>query len=188
MDTGVRHPCLVPCLDPTFEVVPVTELPRLFWRPVESLAQEGLCGGIQLDGVGMPSFHGARRVVDEAPPPIDPLPSLSRLRDKAIGEGKTREDHGPVASQIFAAYARGREVRELVVVLGEGALSDVDKIYLKFANQFENRFLMQGENENRSIEETLDLCWELLGILPREELKRIKDEMINKYMSRRSSS
>jgi len=119
-------------------------------------------------------------------PPIDPLPSLSRLRDKAIGKGKTREDHAPVASQVFAAYARGREVRELMVVLGEGALSDVDRTYLKFANQFENRFLMQGENENRSIEETLDLCWELLGILPREELKRIKDDMIEKYGKKQS--
>jgi len=114
-------------------------------------------------------------------PPVDPLPSLSRLRDKAIGEGKTREDHAPLANQVFAAYARGREVRELVVVLGEGALSDIDKLYLKFANLFENRYLTQGEEENRSIEETLDLGWELLSILPREELKRIKDDMYAKY-------
>ncbi|MFH1576216.1 MAG: V-type ATP synthase subunit B [Candidatus Margulisiibacteriota bacterium] len=114
-------------------------------------------------------------------PPIDPLPSLSRLRDKAIGEGKTREDQPHVANQIFAAYARGREVRELLVVLGEGALSDVDRQYLKFAEQFENQFLSQGENENRTIYDTLDLAWELLMILPREELKRIKDDMYEKY-------
>ena len=115
-------------------------------------------------------------------PPVDPLPSLSRLRDKAIGEGKTREDHAPLANQVFAAYARGREVRELLVVLGEGALSDIDRLYLKFANLFENRYLTQGEEENRSIEETLNLGWELLSILPREELKRIKDDMYAKYM------
>lgn len=114
-------------------------------------------------------------------PPIDPLPSLSRLRDKAIGAGKTREDHAPVANQVFAAYARGREVRELLVILGEGALSDTDRLYLKFANLFETRFLMQGEEENRSISQTLDLAWELLSILPREELKRIRDELIEKY-------
>jgi len=117
-------------------------------------------------------------------PPIDPLPSLSRLRDKAIGEGKTREDHAPLANQLFAAYARGREVRELVVVLGEGALSDVDKLYLKFAEQFETHYLQQGENENRSVEDTLNLGWSLLEMLPREELKRIKDDMIEKYMKK----
>ncbi|MDD5382949.1 MAG: V-type ATP synthase subunit B [Candidatus Margulisbacteria bacterium] len=114
-------------------------------------------------------------------PPIDPLPSLSRLRDKAIGPEKTREDHAPLANQLFAAYARGREVRELLVVLGEGALSDIDKLYLKFANLFETRYLTQGETENRTITETLDLGWELLAILPREELKRIKDELMEKY-------
>lgn len=114
-------------------------------------------------------------------PPIDPLPSLSRLRDKAIGENKTREDHGPVASQLFSAYARGREVRELMVVLGEASLSEIDKIYLKFANQFETEFLTQGENENRGIIQTLDIAWNLLSLLPREELKRIRDELIDKY-------
>lgn len=114
-------------------------------------------------------------------PPIDPLPSLSRLRDKAIGPGKTREDHAAVANQLFASYARGREVRELVVILGEAALSELDKLYLKFADEFENRFIRQGEDENRSIEETLQLAWELLKILPKEELKRIKEEYINKY-------
>ncbi|MEA3493731.1 MAG: V-type ATP synthase subunit B [Candidatus Margulisiibacteriota bacterium] len=114
-------------------------------------------------------------------PPVDPLPSLSRLRDKAIGKGKTREDHAPVANQLFAAYARGREVRELLVVLGEGALNDVDRQYLKFAEQFENNFITQAEDENRTIQRTLDIAWELLGILPREELKRIKDDMYEKY-------
>jgi V/A-type H+-transporting ATPase subunit B len=114
-------------------------------------------------------------------PPVDPLPSLSRLRDKAIGEGKTREDHAGIANQLFAAYARGREVRELVVILGEAALSDLDRKYLKFADEFEARFIRQGEKENRSIEETLNLSWKLLKLLPREELKRIKDEIIAKY-------
>jgi len=114
-------------------------------------------------------------------PPVDPLPSLSRLRDKAIGPGKTREDHAGVANQLFAAYARGREVRELVVILGEAALSELDQKYLKFAQAFEDRFIRQGEDEMRSIEETLKISWELLKLLPREELKRIKDEIIEKY-------
>lgn len=117
-------------------------------------------------------------------PPIDPLSSLSRLRDKAIGKGKTREDHAPLANQLFAAYARGREVRELVVILGEGALSDIDGIYLKFAELFENKYLFQDENENRSITDTLNLGWELLKILPREELKRIKDDMVEQYLGK----
>ncbi len=114
-------------------------------------------------------------------PSVDPLPSLSRLRDKAIGAGKTREDHAGVANQLFAAYARGREVRELVVILGEAALSELDRKYLKFADEFEDRFIRQGESENRSIEETLSISWKLLKLLPREELKRIKDEIIEKY-------
>lgn len=114
-------------------------------------------------------------------PPIDPLPSLSRLRDKAIGEGKTRSDHAGVANQLFAAYARGREVRELMVILGEAALSDIDKKYLKFADEFENRFINQGEYEDRNIEETLSISWQLLKLLPKEELKRIKPEFIEKY-------
>ena len=114
-------------------------------------------------------------------PSVDPLPSLSRLRDKAIGPGKTREDHAGVANQLFAAYARGREVRELVVILGEAALSDLDKKYLSFAEAFEARFILQGEDENRTIEETLKIAWELLKILPKEELKRIKPEFIEKY-------
>lgn len=114
-------------------------------------------------------------------PPIDPLPSLSRLRDKAIGKGKTREDHPQIANQLFAAYSRGREVRELVVVIGEGALSDIDRKYMEFSDQFEKRFIEQGEEENRSIEDTLSIGWELLSILPRSELKRIKDDIFIKY-------
>ena len=114
-------------------------------------------------------------------PPVDPLPSLSRLRDKAIGSGKTREDHAGVANQLFASYARGKEVRELMVILGEAALSEIDKKYLKFADEFENRFIRQGEDENRDIEKTLKLSWELLKLLPKDELKRIKSEFIEKY-------
>lgn len=114
-------------------------------------------------------------------PPVDPLPSLSRLRDKAIGEGRTREDHAAVANQLFAAYSKGKEVRELMVIFGEAALSDLDKKYLRFAEEFENRFIRQGEDEDRSIEETLTIAWRLLSLLPREELKRIKDELIEKY-------
>jgi len=117
-------------------------------------------------------------------PPIDPLPSLSRLRDKAIGDGKTREDHASVANQLFASYARGRDVRELVVILGESALSETDKKYLEFANKFEEVFIRQGENESRSIEKTLQISWELLDILPREEWKRIKQDIADKYANK----
>lgn len=115
-------------------------------------------------------------------PPIDVLPSLSRLKEKGIGDGKTREDHSPLSNQLFAAYARGKEARELAVILGEAALSDVDKMFMSFAEEFENRFIQQGENENRTIEETLSIGWDLLNILPRLELKRVKDELIDKYM------
>src|SRR3989339_793095 len=114
-------------------------------------------------------------------PPIAVERSLSRLMGQGIGLGRTREDHPSLANQLFACYAQGREVRELLVVLGEGALSDLDRLYLKFADNFEQKFLRQGEEENRTIEQTLDLGWELLSILPREELKRIKDEIYNKY-------
>ncbi len=114
-------------------------------------------------------------------PPIDVLPSLSRLKDKGIGKGKTREDHADLFNQLFAAYARGKEAEELKVILGEAALSDIDKLYLKFAEEFERRYVSQGEYENRTIEETLNLGWELLRILPREELKRIRQEFIEKY-------
>jgi len=114
-------------------------------------------------------------------PPIDVLPSLSRLKDKGIGKGKTREDHADVMNQLFAAYARGREARELAVVLGEAALSEVDKLYAKFADNFEQRYVSQGYETDRTIAETMELGWELLAILPRSELKRIRDEYIDKY-------
>lgn len=115
-------------------------------------------------------------------PPIDVLPSLSRLKDKGIGKNKTREDHADTMNQLFASYARGKEAKELAVILGEGALSDTDKLFAKFADEFEKRYVAQGDNEDRSIEETLTLGWELLSILPRAELKRIKDAYIDKYL------
>jgi V/A-type H+-transporting ATPase subunit B len=115
-------------------------------------------------------------------PPIDVLPCLSRLKDKGIGEGKTRGDHLHLSSQLFASYARGREVRELAVILGEESLSDVDKTYLKFADEFEAKFVRQGAGEDRSIEETLTIGWDLVSMFPREELKRLKDEHIEKYL------
>lgn len=114
-------------------------------------------------------------------PPIDVLPSLSRLKDKGIGEGKTREDHANTMNQLFAAYARGKEAKELMVILGEAALTDIDKLYAKFADAFENEYVSQGYENNRSIEETLNIGWKLLSILPRSELKRIKDEYLDKY-------
>ncbi len=114
-------------------------------------------------------------------PPIDVLPSLSRLKDKGIGKGKTREDHANTMNQLFAAYARGKEAKELMVILGDAALSDVDKLYAKFADEFEKEYVSQGYNTNRSIEETLSIGWKLLSILPRSELKRIKDEYLDMY-------
>jgi V/A-type H+-transporting ATPase subunit B len=113
-------------------------------------------------------------------PPIDVLPSLSRLMNQGIGRGKTREDHRNVADQLYASYAQGRDLRRLVSIIGEEALSEMDRRYLKFADDFEDRFIGQGE-EDRNIEETLDLGWELLSILPQSELKRIKKEFIAKY-------
>ena len=114
-------------------------------------------------------------------PPIDVLPSLSRLKDKGVGEGKTREDHSSTMNQLFAAYSRGKQAKELMVILGEAALSDMDKLYAKFSDEFERQYVSQGYNTDRDIEETLDLGWKLLGILPKSELKRIKDKMIEKY-------
>lgn len=114
-------------------------------------------------------------------PPIDVLPSLSRLKDKGIGEGKTRADHANTMNQLFAAYARGKEAKELMVVLGEAALTDMDKRYAKFAERFEKEYVSQGFDKNRNIEETLELGWDLLGILPRTELKRIKDVFLDQY-------
>ncbi|MFO7151967.1 MAG: V-type ATP synthase subunit B [Bacillota bacterium] len=118
-------------------------------------------------------------------PPIDVLPSLSRLKDKGIGRGKTREDHADTMNQLFASYARGKQAKELAVILGEAALSDTDRLYAKFADEFERRYVAQGENEDRSIEETLNIGWELLTILPRAELKRIRDEYIEKYLPKK---
>ncbi len=115
-------------------------------------------------------------------PPIDVLPSLSRLKDKGIGKGKTREDHADTMNQLFSAYASGKESKELSAILGEAALSDTDKLYAKFAEQFEKVYVNQGFNTDRTVEETLDLGWELLKILPKSELKRIKQIYIDKYM------
>ena len=114
-------------------------------------------------------------------PPVDVLPSLSRLKDKGVGVGKTREDHAPTMNQLFAAYASGKEAKELMTILGEAALSPTDLLYAKFADEFEKRYVTQGSEENRDIFLTLDLGWELLSILPRSELKRIKSEMVDKY-------
>ena len=114
-------------------------------------------------------------------PPIDVLPSLSRLKDKGIGEGKTRADHSNTLNQLFAAYARGKEAKELMVVLGEAALTDIDKIYAQFADAFEQEYVSQGYDTDRSIEETLDIGWKLLSMLPRAELKRIDDKYLDLY-------
>ncbi len=115
-------------------------------------------------------------------PPINVSPSLSRLMQKGIGEGKTREDHQDVANQLFAAYARGNEMRELAVVLGEASLSEVDRQYVTFADRFEREYVNQGFYENRSIEDTLRIGWRLLSLLPRGELKRVDTEYIEKYL------
>jgi V/A-type H+-transporting ATPase subunit B len=118
-------------------------------------------------------------------PPIDVLPSLSRLKDKGIGEGKTRRDHANTMNQLFSAYARGKEAKELMVILGEAALSDMDIIYAKFADEFEKTYVSQGYNADRSIEETLDIGWDLLRILPRSELKRIDDDILDEYYDKK---
>ena len=114
-------------------------------------------------------------------PPIDVLPSLSRLKDKGIGVGKTREDHADTMNQLFSAYARGKEAKELSTILGEAALTEIDKKYAHFADEFEKKYVSQGFNTNRSISETLDIGWELLRLLPRNELKRIKDKFLDMY-------
>lgn len=114
-------------------------------------------------------------------PPIDVLPSLSRLKDKGIGEGKTREDHSNTMNQLFSAYARGKDAKELMVILGESALTETDKLYAKFADAFEKEYVSQGFYNNRTIEETLDIGWKLLKILPRTELKRISEDFLKKY-------
>lgn len=119
-------------------------------------------------------------------PPIDVLPSLSRLKDKGIGRGKTREDHADTMNQLFAAYARGKESKELSAILGEAALSETDKLYAEFAEAFEAEYINQGFDTDRTIEETLDIGWKLLKILPKGELKRIREEYISKYMDAQS--
>jgi len=117
-------------------------------------------------------------------PPIDVLPSLSRLKDKGIGEGKTRKDHADVLNQLYAAYARGKSAKELAVVLGESALTDIDRTFVRFSDEFEARFVAQGEDENRTIERTLDIGWELLRMLPRNELKRVRDAYLEEHYDR----
>ena len=114
-------------------------------------------------------------------PPVDVLPSLSRLKDKGIGAGKTREDHADLMNQLYAAYARGKNAKELAVVLGESALSEADVLFVKFSDAFEDQFVRQGEDENRSIEESLRIGWSLLALLPKGELKRVRDEYLEKY-------
>lgn len=114
-------------------------------------------------------------------PPIDVLPSLSRLKDKGIGKGKTRKDHADVLNQLFANYARGKDAKELMAILGEAALSDTDKLYAKFADDFEEKYVSQGFETNRTIEETLEIGWELLRELPRSELKRVRDEYLDEF-------
>lgn len=117
-------------------------------------------------------------------PPIDVLPSLSRLKDKGIGAGKTREDHADTMNQLFAAYARGKESKELAAILGDAALSEVDRLYAKFAEAFEKQYIAQGFEKNRSIVDTLDLGWRLMRILPQSELKRIKRQYIDQYLDK----
>lgn len=114
-------------------------------------------------------------------PPMDVMESLSRLKDKGIGRGKTREDHSDLFNQLMAAYSSGKNARELAVILGTAALSDLDQLYLKFADEYERRYISQGESDNRGIEETLDLGWDLLKILPRSEMKRIRPEYLDRY-------
>ena len=121
-------------------------------------------------------------------PPIDVLPSLSRLKDKGIGKGKTREDHAATMNQLFDAYSRGKDAKELAVILGDAALSDVDKQYAAFADAFEKEYVSQGYQTNRSVEETLDIGWKLLAMLPRSELKRIRDDMLDQYLPKKEEA
>ncbi|MBR3146702.1 MAG: V-type ATP synthase subunit B [Eubacterium sp.] len=118
-------------------------------------------------------------------PPINVLPSLSRLKDKGIGEGKTRGDHANTMNQLFAAYARGKDAKELMTILGEAALTEIDLKYAEFADKFEEKYVSQGYDTDRSIEETLDIGWDLLRILPRSELKRISDKWLDEYYEKK---
>jgi len=115
---------------------------------------------------------------------VDVLPSLSRLKDKGIGAGKTRDDHADLYNQLYAAYARGKEAQELATILGEAALSDEDQKYMAYANEFELRYISQGYSENRTVIETLDLGWELLSRFEDAELKRMDPKRIAQYMPR----
>jgi V/A-type H+-transporting ATPase subunit B len=115
-------------------------------------------------------------------PPVDVLPSLSRLKDKGIGKGKTREDHADLYNQLYAAYARGKECQELATILGQAALSDEDRKYITYADEFEKRYISQGYYDNRTVEQTLDLGWELLSMFEDTQLKRIRVEFLRKYM------
>lgn len=115
-------------------------------------------------------------------PPVDVLPSLSRLKDKGIGKGKTREDHADTMNQLFACYSRGKDAKELMSILGEGALSETDLLYAKFADEFEKEYISQGFDTDRTIEQTLEIGWKLLSIMPRSELKRVRDEYLDKYL------
>jgi len=117
-------------------------------------------------------------------PPIDVRPSLSRLKDRGIGKDKTREDHSDLMNQLYAAYSRGKDAEELAKILGEAALTSVDRIFVKFSDRFEREFVNQGEYENRNIEETLDIGWKLLSMIPIPELKRVREEYIEKYLKR----
>ncbi|MBQ9972964.1 MAG: V-type ATP synthase subunit B [Firmicutes bacterium] len=116
-------------------------------------------------------------------PPIDVLPSLSRLKDKGIGVGKTREDHADTMNQLFAAYSRGKDAKELMAILGDAALTETDLLYAKFADEFEKVYVSQGFRTDRTVEQTLDTGWQLLKILPKAELKRIRDEYLDKYLA-----
>jgi V/A-type H+-transporting ATPase subunit B len=118
-------------------------------------------------------------------PPIDVLPSLSRLKDKGTGEGKTRADHSNTMNQLFAAYSAGKDAKELMTILGEAALSDIDLIYAKFADAFEKEYVSQGYDTNRDIDETLDIGWKLLRMIPRSELKRIDEKFLDMYYDKK---
>lgn len=118
-------------------------------------------------------------------PPVAVLPCLSRLMDRGIGEGRTREDHADVANQLYAAYAEGNDLRDLVAIVGEEALSERDRSYLKFADEFEKRFVSQAPSEDRTIQQTLDIGWELLSLLPTSELKKIDEKHIKKYLPKK---
>ncbi|MDR0952271.1 MAG: V-type ATP synthase subunit B [Oscillospiraceae bacterium] len=121
-------------------------------------------------------------------PPVDVLPSLSRLKDKGVGKGKTREDHSDTMNQLFAAYARGKDAKELMTILGEAALTDLDKLYAKFADEFDKRYINQSNEIDRSIEETLTIGWELLSLLPTSELKRVRPQYIEKYLPKNAKA